>query len=406
MIIRKWNGTDTWAAQSIETDLRALRTTNAKLGSTTEADYPFDSNLKIKAAHLPDAVFGGMKFVGTVGYNSNATDTLEKLIQGGSTNWTISSSLDSFTGKTYSNGDYAGIGQQYIGYYWVVSSTVTIGVSDSAGGAADFQDHATDDGADQSTGAPYAISVEHGDWLIITGWDNANSKFLFDIVNNTYKVVSTSSPGIMSAADKTKLDGIATSANNYTHPTYDGDDINLDTGALTGATVISDLDFNITSDNQGHITDANATVNTRTLTLADLGYTGATNANNYVHPTHPGDDFSIDTGPLTGATVISDLDINISSDTSGHITDANATVSTRTLTLADLGYTAPGNGTHTVSGTTDQVSISTAGGAFTANKGTLTTTTVSLSYPVYYADTQAGLSTDSSVPENAIGFEY
>jgi hypothetical protein len=59
----------------------------------------------------------------------------------------------------------------------------------------------------------------------------------------------------------------------------------------------------------------------------------------YTHPTHPGDDASIDTGALTGATVISDLDLNITTDTLGHVTDANATVSTRTLTLANLGFT-------------------------------------------------------------------
>ena len=78
---------------------------------------------------------------------------------------------------------------------------------------------------------------------------------------------------------KSKLDGIAASANNYTHPTHAGDDISIDTGALTGATVISDLDFNVTTDTSGHVTDANGTVSTRTLTLADLGYSGDTNAN-------------------------------------------------------------------------------------------------------------------------------
>jgi hypothetical protein len=72
---------------------------------------------------------------------------------------------------------------------------------------------------------------------------------------------------------------------SYTHPTHPGDDINIDTGTLTGATVISDLDFNITTDTLGHVTDANGTVSTRTLTLANLGYTGATNANNYTLPT-------------------------------------------------------------------------------------------------------------------------
>jgi hypothetical protein len=57
----------------------------------------------------------------------------------------------------------------------------------------------------------------------------------------------------------------------YTHPSYAGDDINLDTGALTGATVISDLDFNVTTDTLGHVTDANATYSTRSLTAADVG---------------------------------------------------------------------------------------------------------------------------------------
>ena len=38
--------------------------------------------------------------------------------------------------------------------------------------------------------------------------------------NTTYSVASTSANGLMSAGDKTKLDGIATGANRYTHPSY------------------------------------------------------------------------------------------------------------------------------------------------------------------------------------------
>jgi len=82
---------------------------------------------------------------------------------------------------------------------------------------------------------------------------------------------------------KSKLDGIAASANNYSHPTYNGDDFSVDTGALTGATIVSDIDINVTTDGQGHVTDANGSVATRTLTLANLGYTGATNANNFTY---------------------------------------------------------------------------------------------------------------------------
>ena len=56
----------------------------------------------------------------------------------------------------------------------------------------------------------------------------------------------------------------------------------------------------------------------------------------YSHPIHNGDDFSVDTGLLSGATVVSDIDINITTNTFGHVTDANGYVATRTLTLEDL----------------------------------------------------------------------
>ena len=112
-----------------------------------------------------------------------------------------------------------------------------------------------------------------------------------------------------------------------------GTDTDIDT---SGATIIDNL----------YMTDGVITSHgTRNLTLANLGYTGATNANNYIHPTYNGDDFSVDTGALTGATVVSDIDINVTTDGNGHVTDANGSVSTRTLTLANLGYTGETNAT-------------------------------------------------------------
>ena len=115
----------------------------------------------------------------------------------------------------------------------------------------------------------------------------------------------------------------------YSHPSHPGDDASVDTGALTGAVVISDLDFNITTDTLGHVTDANASVATRTLTLANLGYTGATDANNYTHPNHSGQVTS--TGD--GATVLhksavtdqTDLGNNFASGDSIIVYDTSAT---------------------------------------------------------------------------------
>ena len=133
----------------------------------------------------------------------------------------------------------------------------------------------------------------------------------------------------------------------YTHPSFDGDDISIDTGALTGATVISDLDFHVTTNTQGHVTDAAVTtVATRDLTLADLGYTGTTNANTYVHPNDGGGNIAT---ALTNATVVSKIDVN----TLGHVTST----ATRDLTLADLGYTGATNANNSTNNVTTNISI-------------------------------------------------
>ena len=73
-----------------------------------------------------------------------------------------------------------------------------------------------------------------------------------------------------SVADELALK--ASIADAYSHPTYDGDDLNIDTTTLSGATVMSMMDFNINTDTQGHVTDATLTgMVTRELTPADIG---------------------------------------------------------------------------------------------------------------------------------------
>ena len=120
--------------------------------------------------------------------------------------------------------------------------------------------------------------------------------------------------------------GVSSGANNYTHPTHPGDDFSVDTNVLSGASVVSDIDINVTTDTLGHVTDANGSVSTRTLTLSDLGFTGSSGANNYTHPTHITS--NIDT---SGATIVD----SITTNNFGHITG----MGTRTLTLSDLGFT-------------------------------------------------------------------
>ena len=83
------------------------------------------------------------------------------------------------------------------------------------------------------------------------------------------------------------------------HPTHTARTIDLD---ATGASVISTIDF--TSNTLGHVTSASAT--TRTLTLGNLGYTGATDADNY-------GSWTIQDGDTTSYTVTSGDTLQIAS---------------------------------------------------------------------------------------------
>ena len=65
---------------------------------------------------------------------------------------------------------------------------------------------------------------------------NADINASAAIAGSKLAASTTSVAGSMSAADKTKLDGVATSANNYTHPNHSGDV----TSSGDGATTIAD----------------------------------------------------------------------------------------------------------------------------------------------------------------------
>ena len=122
------------------------------------------------------------------------------------------------------------------------------------------------------------------------------------VSTNTVRSATQSVSGIMSAADKTKLDGIATGANNYTHPNHTGDV----TSNGDGATVISNDSVTNTklanmsaSTIKGRLTGSG---DPQDLTAAQVRslLNVADGANNYTHPNHTGDV----TSSGGGATVI------------------------------------------------------------------------------------------------------
>jgi len=116
------------------------------------------------------------------------------------------------------------------------------------------------------------------------------------VVSGSDQIATTFAQTILDDADaaavRTTLGVDAAGTVNYTLPTnLAGDDIDVDTGALTGATVISDLDFNITTNTSGLVTDANGSVSTRTLTAANLSLGNVTNeskATMFTDPTFTG----------------------------------------------------------------------------------------------------------------------
>ena len=146
-----------------------------------------------------------------------------------------------------------------------------------------------------------SVTYQDGDGTIdlvaddMTANDNTQNTTTLSFVDSTNDIIlRNTTSGASSGTDDIKFvagsnitlthtdaDNITISSTDtntvYSHPTFDGDDISIDTTALTGATVISDLDFNITTDTNGHVTDANGTVSTRTLSASDLSLGNVTN---------------------------------------------------------------------------------------------------------------------------------
>lgn len=196
------------------------------------------SNGKLSEDLMPSFVMSGMRFAGTLSVGGAVKTTLE----------------DSAGGFIDDN--------KYEGQYFIATADITLTASTG------WTCAAPGDEGDYI----FPISIEAGDWVILKSVNADGSLVEIAILDNDFELATTSKAGLMSSSDKSKLDGIAASANNYSHPTQSA--ISVDT---TGAEVIDQLVVNT----NGHVTTATK----RTMTLANLGYTGAVDANKYVHPT-------------------------------------------------------------------------------------------------------------------------
>lgn len=93
------------------------------------------------------------------------------------------------------------------------------------------------------TGAGYSHIPVGGSSGQILRWSAAGTATWGADKDTTYTAATTTTDGLMSAADKTKLNGITTGANKYTHPTY--------TAHTSGL-------YKITVNNTGHVSAATA----------------------------------------------------------------------------------------------------------------------------------------------------
>ena len=113
--------------------------------------------------------------------------------------------------------------------------------------------------------------------------------------DTTYSAATTSSEGLMSAADKTKLDGVTAGANKYTHPSY--------TARASGL-------YKVTVDSTGHVSAA-AAVDKSDITALGVPAQDTT----YTHPSYTARASGLykvtvdSTGHVSAATAVTKSDI-------------------------------------------------------------------------------------------------
>lgn len=142
--------------------------------------------------------------------------------------------------------------------------------------------------------------------------------------NTTYNAATTSAAGLMSAADKTKLDGIASGANAYSHPAYTAKDSGLykvtvdATGHVSGTAAVAKSDITALG-----IPAQDTTYSAATTSAAGLMSSTdkskldgiASGANKYSHPTYTAKSAGLykvtvdGTGHVSAATAVAKSDI-------------------------------------------------------------------------------------------------
>jgi hypothetical protein len=171
-----------------------------------------DTNAKIPTSQLPDSVLGQVSYQGTYNANTNTPTLSTTPASTTKGNYYVVSVAGTFNSVEYQVGD------------WIISNGTswdkvdnTDSVSSVYGRMGAVVAVAGDYTASQITNTPAggitAITVQ----AALNDLDTSKSS-----TSHTHSNATTGVAGFMSNTDKSKLDGIAASANNYSHPTGDG----------------------------------------------------------------------------------------------------------------------------------------------------------------------------------------
>lgn len=242
---------------------------------------------KIEDSLLPSYIFGGMRFVKVIGTATH--DTMTEL----------KADVDNYISIA---------GGTRRGCFYIVNETYVLNMES---GFTFYQVAAT-------VTTPLEMEMHFGDWVVCI--NDAGTEWA--IVNNAYHQATTGSPGLMSAEDKIKLMGIATGANNYSHPTQ--------TALSIDNSDIETVD-QITVNTLGHVTAlTKQTIRTATQSLSGVMSAAdktkldgiATGANKYVHYTQEGI-----TDTLGGIEKLAAITINAEGHVTGYSKENIATAS-------------------------------------------------------------------------------
>ena len=208
--------------------------------------------------------------------------------------------------------------------------------------------------------------------------------------DTTYGVTTTSKDGLMSASDKSKLDGIASGANKYIHPTYTARSAGLykitvdGTGHVSAVTAVTKADISgvgiPSQDTVVTYGEVTTTANGLMISTDKVKLDGiAEGANKYVHPTYPEKGLGL---------------YKVQVDVTGHIKSA---VAVGKSDITALGIPAQDtNTTYTVGTTSYSGTTKLYTGTGSATDGTLTQKAIN--------DNYTGKSTKASVTLTASGW--